>query len=270
MGGAASGLLTNTSAVMQLITATISFCFISSAIYAFNDVIDKSIDANHPKKKKRPIASGFISANQGFGISFILGVFGLILAFSVNITVFIIEVIYVCIQILYGLKTKNVIVLDVLSVASGFVLRGLVGVFAVNASPSVWFNLLAMFGSLLLVSGKRFAEKGAEIESQQLVRIAVSRYSISYLTFLREFSAGGLLMSYALMISSKVQDSSNEVSHLVLQLSVIPFLISVLLIVWYQDRGEGEEPDRLIAKNSGLLLAGSSWALLFFYFVYRS
>src|SRR5690606_30357155 len=136
-------------------------------------------------------------------------------------------------------------------------LRALAGVFAVPAAPSVWFNLLTLFGSLLLVSGKRSGER-AEVGTDGSTRRVQTRYTDSYLQFVREFSAAGLLMAYGLMAYQK-SEVANGAAEVALQVSIIPFLATIMLLVQRMDSGGGGTPEDLVLHDHAIQAAGAIW-----------
>ena len=137
------------------IIAFISFCLASSAIYILNDIIDVENDKKHPKKCKRPIASGKISVSKAKQIGIMLCIISLILSFSVNYKVGAIVIIYFINNLLYCFKVKQIVLLDVLSISIGFILRVLAGGLAIEVNTSSWIILCTLFLSLFLGFGKR-------------------------------------------------------------------------------------------------------------------
>jgi decaprenyl-phosphate phosphoribosyltransferase len=225
-------------------------------------------DRRHPTKRQRPIAAGVIPLPVGYGLAIVGIAAGLGLMATVNSNVLAMGLVYVVINIGYSMGLKNVAIVDLLIVAGGFMLRAFAGAFAVPSSPSVWFNLMTLFGSLLLVSGKRSGER-AEFGADGSTRKVQTQYTDSYLQFVREFSAAGLLMAYGLMAYQKsgIADGAAEVA---LQVSIIPFLATIMLLVQRMDSGGGATPEDLVLHDRGVQFAGAVWAICFCMGVYLS
>lgn len=136
----------------------IIFTFLTSSLYLLNDIADLPRDQLHPFKKKRPIASGKIPVPIAFFVAIIGLIITLYLSYQHNRFFFITVVAYFILQITYTLRLKNVIVLDVLAIATGFILRVYAGAFAINVHMSVWFLLCVVSLALFLAVGKRRAE----------------------------------------------------------------------------------------------------------------
>ena len=265
-GPVASGMLFEAGVIPRAILTFIAFTLMASGVYFLNDSRDVVEDRLHPKKKHRPIAAGVIPVPLGYTLAVVGILAGLGLMALVNANVLAMGVIYVAINIGYSMGLKNVAVVDLLIVAGGFMLRALAGAFAVPSAPSVWFNLMTLFGSLLLVSGKRSGER-AEVGSDGATRKVQSKYTDSYLQFVREFSAAGLLMAYGLMAYQKsgIADGAAEVA---LQVSIIPFLATIMLLVQRMDSGGGASPEDLVLHDRGVQLAGAIWVICFMLGVY--
>lgn len=137
------------------IVTFIAFCLASSTIYVLNDIVDVENDKNHPKKCKRPIASGKISISKAKQIGIMLCIIALILSFCVNYKVGAIVIVYFINNLLYSFKVKQIVLLDVLSISIGFILRVLAGGLAIGVTTSSWIILCTLFLSLFLGFGKR-------------------------------------------------------------------------------------------------------------------
>jgi 4-hydroxybenzoate polyprenyltransferase len=149
--------------IRHLLTTTwclIIFTVLTSSLYLINDIADLPKDQLHPFKKNRPIASGELPVI----LAFFAALAGLLIAFYLsflhNRFFFLTALAYFVLQISYTLWLKNIIVLDVLAIASGFILRVYAGAFAINVHMSVWFLLCVVSLSLFLAVGKRRAELG--------------------------------------------------------------------------------------------------------------
>lgn len=144
------------------------FCFLSGAVYSINDYCDLEADRAHPLKKERPLAAGNIQPKQALLIAAVFSIAGLALGFTAGIFTGLVFLVYFTLNVAYSLFLKRIPLLDVLLVASGFILRILAGGFATGIVISHWLLLVAFFLALGLVLSKRY-------DDLQLMRRGVSQ-----------------------------------------------------------------------------------------------
>ena len=152
--------LLNTECFLTCIFAFIVFSFASSIVYVLNDLSDIEKDRMHPVKKNRPLASGAISKTQAYIIMFVLAIIISVIMYffylhSKNIFVILIPLIYIVLNICYSKGLKNMPIIDVVILVSGFVLRVMYGGIVVNVEVSKFLYLMVIFGSFYLGFGKR-------------------------------------------------------------------------------------------------------------------
>ena len=176
----------------------ISFCCISSAIYLFNDIKDISKDKLHPQKKFRPIANGNLPINLATKSSLFLGLISLIFGYLISFKFLLIIIIYMIIQIAYCLRLKKEPILDVLCIASGFMLRALSGVTASGIGFSPWFILTISLLALFLAVEKRKAELNFYIKESILTREILNKYTLPLLERYENLLATSTFISYSL------------------------------------------------------------------------
>lgn len=153
-----SNSITQIDLVHQTLVAFVSFCLISSAVYVLNDIVDIEKDKLHPKKCNRPLASGAIKKSQALVLLTVLIISSFAIALTVNIKLTLIIGLYLVNNLLYSFKLKNIVLLDVFSIAIGFILRVCAGSVAIGVSLSSWMILCTFFLSLYLGLGKRKKE----------------------------------------------------------------------------------------------------------------
>jgi decaprenyl-phosphate phosphoribosyltransferase len=268
IGAAASGLLFENGNILSLFLTFLVFSLCSSAVYIMNDFRDIVADQKHPKKKYRPMACGAVSKISGLMLCGLLIILSTLVGAGLDQSIKLCILVYVLMNVFYSFVGKHLVVLELLIVASGFILRGLAGVYSVGAEPSMWFNLLAMFASLLLVSGKRLAEKNISSFKNLAARSTVQRYSFEYLTSLRTVSISGLLMTYFLMVESKVQINNESIYTFWLQVSLIPYIYCVLSLALFLSESDLEEPHTVLFRFKPLFFGGVIWATIYAYAIY--
>jgi 4-hydroxybenzoate polyprenyltransferase len=261
--------------LILLIQAFIAFCLLSSGAYFLNDIIDAPKDRQHPIKKNRPIASGKLPKGFAWIMAFILILTPIFYSSLFIGTYFTITLItYVLIQISYSLYFRNVIILDSLVVASGFVLRVFAGGFASNTSISSWLALTTIGISMLLAFGKRRSEKtilekfksSGGIDTRSTLR----HYPDSLLDSMISMSATYTIITYSLFafqISPKgagktIVDLLPSIlkgpKWMMLSIPLVIFGIARYLYVIYE-KEEGESPERVLLSDRPLLITVILW-----------
>ncbi|MBU1885101.1 decaprenyl-phosphate phosphoribosyltransferase [Patescibacteria group bacterium] len=251
--------------------ATIIFSILTSSIYIMNDIIDCQADQKHPFKKKRPIASGklpvpiaLFSSIVGLSIVF-LSSFWLSSFFRLMIAA------YFFLQLAYATKLKHIAILDVVSIASGFLIRIYAGAVVVNLHMSVWFLLTVVSVSLFLAVGKRQSERtllnSSTKENLGETRVSLKRYSQRLLDQYTGMFANATWLSYALFA---FQDQTvrpdikfatfygflpKTLQSQKLLMLTVPFVIYGVmryLQLVYEDN-QGESPERVLLRDTPLL-----------------
>ena len=160
----------------RVVVAFAAFCLVSSAIYAFNDIVDLEQDKQHPKKSRRPLASGMVSVSAASALAALLAASGLLLAYAASPRVLVILLIYALMNIAYTLRLKHVVILDVFIIATGFMLRILAGTLGIGIPPSQWLLLCGLMVTLFLGFTKRRAEIIALTEDKAAHRRVLEHY----------------------------------------------------------------------------------------------
>ncbi len=157
------------------IGATACFCLLSSAVYIFNDICDATSDSTHPRKRKRPIASGQVTVPEGAGLITLLFTFGSVILAWQPVGVWVAAGCYLANSLLYCLSIKRRVIADVLVIAIGFDIRLLAGCAAVEVEASSWILLCGFSLALLLGFGKRRTEV-EQFEGQTDTRAVLTSY----------------------------------------------------------------------------------------------
>ena len=253
------------------VTVTLAFLvfnILTSAIYFINDIIDREADMLHPFKRKRPIASGQLPVPIAAyaAILSLLAVLILSLAFTpyFQLTVFA----YLILQILYSTVLKHVAIIDVLSIAGGFLLRVYAGAFVVNLHTNVWFLLTVISASLFLAVGKRQSERTL-MQGKVLgeTRKSLRQYSQRLLDQYTAMFANATWLTYALFAFQRDSFTSDDElpnifttlpktlqsqKLLMLTVPIVIFGVMRYLQLVYEDN-KGESPERVLLRDLPLL-----------------
>lgn len=252
-----AGRVVGLDEVVGALTAFVVFCLVAAATYLFNDVEDVDLDRAHPVKRLRPVASGALAVGEARAASATLVCAGLALATTRGWQLVAVAATYVTVQALYCLWLKHEPVLELASVASGFLLRALAGGVAAGIPLSQWFLMSAAFGSLFVAAGKRYAEAEAGARTGVPVRRVLDQYSASYLRFVWTMAGTVVVATYALW----ALEVGTAVGSPWSALSVVPFVLAVMRYAVNVDRGGGEEPEEVVLRDRMLLGLGGLWCL---------
>ena len=183
---------------VQVSWGVVIFCILTSSVYIMNDIIDIKADQQHPFKKKRPIASGDLP----IPIAIFSAITGIMIVFFLSLTMpFFFQLLllsYLVLQILYAKKIKHVPILDVISIAAGFLIRVYTGAVIVDIGINVWFLLTVVSASLFLAVGKRQSERTLLVGKLGTTRKTLTSYSQRLLDQYTSMFATATWMSYAL------------------------------------------------------------------------
>lgn len=250
--------------------AFVVFCLLTSAVYIINDIIDYDSDRQHPVKRRRPIASGKlpIPVATFAAITMLTSVFFMSLWLPLFFQVLVLG--YFLLQVLYALKTKNIAIFDVISIALGFLIRIYAGAVVVNLHMSVWFLLTVVSASLFLAVGKRQSERtlmeGRGDHTMGDTRVALKRYSQRLLDQYTGMFANATWLTYALFtFQNEVIRPDERFATLYgflprtlqsqkLLMLTLPFVIIGImryLQLVYEDN-EGESPERVLWRDKVL------------------
>lgn len=277
-----SGTLLDNTNQIKTLEAFALFCVFSSATYLLNDVFDIERDKLHPFKKRRPIASGLIPIPLAVGLSLTLIIIFLPLSYRLSPGFFFAALTYLIMQLVYSAYLKQVILIDVLVIAAGFVLRVYAGVWAIDAHLNVWFLLSVTSFALFLAIGKRRSERTL-MESQAFRhRETLLHYPENLLDILTSMFANSTWLTYAFFafLQPPIQAGYvvsrffggfeipfSEAKYLMATVPVVLYAVMRYLYIIYEKK-EGESPERVILTDTPLLSAVLIWAILVLVIIY--
>lgn len=264
----AAGVLDQGENLALAALAFVSFCFAASGIYIWNDLLDVEADRRHPTKRNRPIASGELSIGAARAAGVVFPIIALALAAATGRwqTVAVVAT-YIVVTIAYTLHLKHVAVVDLVTVASGFVLRAAAGAVAVDVPMSRWFVLCITFGSLFIVVGKRYAELN-DLGGEARTRSTLEVYSIGYLRILLSVSLAGVLISYCVWAFETSAAAGS--SWPLYELSIVPMLMALMRYLLVLEMGGGAAPEEVFASDRLLQFLGLCWVIVYGLAVYVS
>ena len=240
----------------KLLLVALAFCALSSAVYLFNDLMDREGDRSHPIKRNRPIASGKVSLPIAASVMVVLAAIGLAIMVVVEPMLGLAGVIYSLINVGYSLGIKNIVLLDAFAVTSGYVIRASAGALAIDVTPSPWLYATTAAGALFIVLGRRFAEVRLAGDAAEDQRSVLKDYSGPFINQLLMLSAAAAWLSYTLYTVEATNLPDNNT-----MLFTLPFVTFGLFryLFLLNNSEQAEAPEQLIIHDLPLVLSIISW-----------
>ena len=266
-----SGDLLNQGLFWPVFASFWIFVILSSGMYLINDVIDIENDKLHPYKKYRPLARGLLSRKTALIIAAGLTLLGLYLSYTLSFNFFIIALAFVLLQVTYNLILKYIILLDIITIAIGFMLRIFAGSIVVLVPLSSWLILTTMMLSLLLAVGKRRSELTLlTIKLAGKHRKTLYYYPTKLLDGITFMMGSATLITYSLFTFNELEIQSKEfiVSYLPQTLASPKWLMATIPLVVYGIfrylllifEGKGEDsPEKILVKDLPLAITVVLW-----------
>lgn len=274
-----SDLLFTREPFLKVFSAFWAFNLAASASYVLNDILDAKRDKLHPVKKNRPIASGKVPIPLAILMAVVLLLASLVWAKSISHIFFVLLAVYLTMQIAYSLVLKHIHIIDILVIASGFVIRVYSGAFVINAHLSVWFLLCVISVALFLAAGKRRAEYGAMGNSGE-TRKSLVKYSRELLNSYVTMFGNAAWMSWALftfyesprvitplwLFLAELSRTASVNKLLMVTIPVTIFGIMRYEALIFEERSEA--PEKLLLKDVALIASVVIWVSLVVWILY--
>jgi len=265
-----SGTLFVKAYFLKTVFGFLIFNLAASATYTFNDLQDVKRDRLHPIKKNRPIAKGDLPASLALAYAAILASTALVLAYNLSYLFFVLIGVYLLMQLSYSLYLKNLHIIDILIIASGFIIRVYSGAFLIDAHLSVWFLLCVVSVALFLASGKRRAEIGV-VGEKGSTRKSLAKYSPELLNSYVTMFGNAAWMSWALFTFFESPEASRPLWLFLAELSRTTTINKLLMttvpvtifgIMRYQSlifEDRSETPEKLLLTDKALVTSVAIW-----------
>jgi 4-hydroxybenzoate polyprenyltransferase len=255
-------------AVGAALAAFAIFCALSGAVYLLNDIADRDADRLHPLKRRRPIASGALSLPVAIGAASLPGAAALACAFRLSVPFGAVAAVYLMLQAAYSHVLKNIVILDVLAIAIGFVLRAVAGAVAVNVEISHWLFVCTILLALFIALAKRRHEIVLLAEMAPNHRPILGEYSPYLLDQMIGVVTASTLISYVFYTISPETAEKFGTEWLGL---TIPFPLYGIFRYLYlvHHREGGGSPADLLLTDRPLLACVALWAVAVAIIIYR-
>lgn len=243
--------------LLRAVAGTLIFCALSSATYLFNDIVDRKSDVLHPKKRFRPIAAGEITVPSAASASLLLAIVSLSCALLLDRRFLVVLLLYVVNNVLYSFFLKEKTVLDVMSIAVGFVLRVYAGGFIVGIEITKWLVACVFALSLFIGFGKRRSEyEDLKTEATRIRKVHES-YSVQKLDLLLGTSAAFTIVTYMLYSLAPETKALHGTDNIIFTTPLVVYCIYRFMLKVQEERHG--DPVEVMMKDRGFLVAGTMW-----------
>jgi 4-hydroxybenzoate polyprenyltransferase len=258
-----SGKFNQSHEVVEAFVTFVAFCLISSAGYFVNDLLDVELDRKHPKKRFRPLAARELSETAAKAIAPALAVVAIAIAFTVNWQVGLMVVGYGIAQVAYSLGLKQIVIIDVMTLAGLFILRVAAGASAVDAHASEWLILCTGMLAAFLGFTKRRQEAVSELHEGTSTRPVLEHYSLPFLDQMVSMVTTGTVISYAIYTVNSPLIGSK------MMLTIPPVVYGIFRYLYLiYDRNDDRSMSGIIAGDRGIQAAGAAFAIIAFLLLY--
>jgi 4-hydroxybenzoate polyprenyltransferase len=257
---------TDVDFLQRALFAALAFSLLSSSIYVINDLLDRESDRLHPVKKSRPIAAGLVNTTEAIILFVALFTISLFMGWLLSGRAFAVLVAYGLMNIAYSFRLKHVVLLDVFCIATGFMLRIMIGTWGLGIPPSKWLLLCGLMVTLFLGFAKRRAEIFVLQDDKEGHRKVLKNYSSGMLDEFSSICASGVIISYSLYTMSPTTIFSHGTDDLI---ATVPFLVYGLFRYTYllHSGFGGGDPSKDLFRDRHILGAVIGWALATIYFL---
>lgn len=260
----AAGVVLDAGTLGPVVATFAAWCLLSSGTYFLNDAADAAADRHHPRKRHRPVAAGLVPVGlaTAVGATCVLLAIGSPLVWGTPGVALVLGA-YGAITVAYSLWLKHQPVIDLAAVASGFVLRAISGGVAADVPISTWFLLVASFGSLFMVAGKRHAEHVdlTDGAARAAHRSTLDAYSPAFLRYIRTVTSAVAIAAYCLWAFERAEVVGSV--EIAFQLSIIPFVLGIFRYALLLDAGRGGAPEDVVLSDRTLQVLGLAWVAAF-------
>lgn len=258
----------NSGMFVKVLIAFIFFCFLSSAGYIINDVVDRKRDSQHPYKANRPIASGRLKVSSAIWLTLLLSIISLLGSYFLSLNFFAVALAYLLLSMAYSIFLKHIVIIDVMVIALGFVLRAVAGAVVIGADISSWLIVCTILLALFLGFGKRryelvfleaeaigFAEKRA-LDHRKIL----TEYSLIFLDQMIAVVTASTVVAYAFYTLSPEISQKLGTRYMALTIPFVLYGIFRYLYLIYQ-KEQGGSPAKTLLTDKPILIDIFLWLI---------
>ncbi|WP_342630800.1 decaprenyl-phosphate phosphoribosyltransferase [Marinobacter alkaliphilus] len=252
----------DSSTLTEGMYAFLAFCFMASAVYILNDIIDVDADRAHPVKRYRPLPSGMVSIASAKILLGSMIVASVVFSTLTSWWVLLFTVSYLSINVLYSWHLKHIVILDVFLISAGFMLRILAGTVGLGIAPSAWLLLCGLMVTLFLGFAKRRAEllmlESSDCESSMLTRKVLDHYTPQMLEQFISVTAACTIIAYGLYTVSPQTVAIHGNDNLIYTLPFVVYGIFRYIYLLHR-RCRGNDTAKDLVQDGHLLATVMAW-----------
>jgi len=262
-----SAQLTSIEVLKRIVVASICFCFISSAVYVLNDLCDMEADRQHAKKRNRPLASGAVKPVAAIAVlvALVAAAAAAALMVALPLGFYLLVGVYIAVNIGYSLGLKQIAVLELMLVSSGFLIRLLAGGAAISVELSSWIIVATAMISLLLTIGKRRGDL-VQNNDETHQRQSLKGYTVAYLDALLAATAGGVVVVYLIFCTSDY--ATHRYGPYLIATAVFVGLGVMRYLQIVMAKGGGDSPTDLVLGDPFILAVVAGFIGVFALLIY--
>jgi len=259
--------ITNLHLLTLALLAFVAFSLIASGVYILNDYLDIEEDKLHPKKRLRPLASGEISKKQAIVAMLLLFFIGFTTLLTISLNLFLITLFYLVLNILYSFYLKHVAIIDVVIIATGFVLRLFVGAIATNIALSQWIVVMTFLLALFMALAKRRDDVLIYMNTGKKMRKVIDGYNIHFLDIAMAIMGAVVIVAY--IIYTTLDDVTNKFHSNYLYLTALFVVVGILryLQIAFVHLDSGS-PTKIVLKDRFMQITILGWLITFLWILY--
>jgi len=243
------------------------FSFVASSIYIINDLFDVSMDRNHPKKKFRPLASGEVTTSTALVICGTLMASSLVWSYMMDEVFFKFIALYIVINLAYSAGLKNISILDIMLVASGFLIRALAGGQLVDVQISKWLFIMVYLLALFLALAKRLDDFLVKENVGRVSRTTVKNYNLNFIYSGITMIAGIIAVSYIMYtISDDVMQRMHSEHLYITSVFVVAGILRYLQITLVEHKSGS--PTNVLLTDRFIFFTLIGWITSFLIIIY--
>jgi len=259
--------LNDFAAVQHTFYAFVIFCLAASSVYVLNDIIDRESDRNHPVKRERPLAKGILSNAEAYSIFFIL------ISISFTFSIFFLSyhfaaiiACYIVINIFYSIYLKNIAIIDIFCIATGFVLRVFAGATSSNVPVSHWIIIMTFLLAVLIALGKRRDDIMISDSSTE-IRKSLKGYNLDFISLSMVIMSSVVIVSYILYcVSNEVVKKYNTENLYLTSFWVLLGILRYMQLVFVHKKGGA--PTSILLHDYFLWIVITGWIFTFYWLIY--
>nr|WP_283945733.1 decaprenyl-phosphate phosphoribosyltransferase [Paenibacillus amylolyticus] len=237
-----------TETILATLLGFILFSLVAGCVYILNDFVDRDRDRQHPVKKYRPMASGQVNPSHALLFGIILLILSVGTAFMMNPLFGVLCIVYFLLNVSYSFVLKHLVILDMMTIAAGFVLRAIAGGVLIHVPFTPWFLICTMLLSLFLAIGKRRNELTLLEGNTGSHRKVLDNYSITLLDQFNTIVTTATIISYSLFTFT-----SDRTIHLMWTIPLVIYGMFRYLYLIHM-KNQGGSPDRVLFEDKPILI----------------